>query len=178
MKATSLLESQHRKVEALFKKLSGGRSDSATVLEELANNLAAHMAIEQELFYPRVKEADSDLVNESYEEHSVAELALKRLLKTDPEDESFQARVTTLQELIEHHVEEEEKELFPKVEKAMEAEELSDLGKMMKARFEEVMDVGFEAAVPKGMARTSADASRKEAFKKEASRQKSSRSAA
>jgi hemerythrin superfamily protein len=178
MKATSLLESQHRKVEALFKKLSGGRAEHAPVLEELANNLAAHMAIEQELFYPRVKQADSDLVNEAYEEHAVAELALKRLLKTDPEDESFQARVTTLQELIEHHVEEEEKELFPKVEKAMDADELAELGKLMKARFDEVIEAGFEAAVPKGMVRTSADVSRKGASKKEASRQKSSRSAA
>jgi len=138
MKATSLLESQHRKVEALFKKLQGGRSDTTAVLEELANSLAAHMAIEQELFYPRIKEAESDLVNESYEEHAMAELALKRLLMTDPEEESFQARVTTLRELIEHHVEEEEQELFPKVEKALEEQELAQLGKAMKARFDEM----------------------------------------
>jgi len=173
MKATSLLDSQHRKVEALFKKLEGGRSDPATVLEELANSLAAHMAIEQEIFYPRVKEVEADLINESFEEHAVAELALKRLLMTDHEEESFQARVTTLKELIEHHVQEEEKELFPKVEKALEEEELAQLGKTMKARFDEVVESGFAAAVPKGMAKTSADVSRKEA-----TRRKSSKSAA
>jgi hemerythrin superfamily protein len=165
MKATELLESQHRKVEALFKKLESARSEPAPLLEELAGSLAAHMAIEQELFYPRVKEIDDDLVNESLEEHSVAELALKRLLATDPEDEAFAARVTALKELILHHVEEEEKELFPKVEKAVDEEELSALGKTMKARFTEVFDAGFVAAVPKGMTKTSADVSRKKMAK-------------
>ena len=173
MKATSLLESQHRKVEALFKKLESGRSDPTTVLEELANSLAAHMAIEQEIFYPRVKEVEADLVNESFEEHAVAELALKRLLMTDHEEEAFQARLTTLQELIEHHVQEEEQELFPKVEKALEEDDLAQLGKQMKARFDEVFAAGFAAAVPKGMAKTSADVARKET-----TRRKSSRSAA
>jgi hemerythrin-like domain-containing protein len=165
MKATSLLESQHRKVEALFKKLQSGRSDAESTLEELANSLAAHMAIEQELFYPRVKEVDEDLVNESYEEHAVAELALKRLIATSPEDEAFAARATVLEELIHHHVEEEEKELFPKIEKAIDEELLTQLGKDMKARFDEVFEAGFAAAVPKSMAKTSADVSKKRTAK-------------
>jgi hemerythrin superfamily protein len=55
---------------------------------------------------------------EAFEEHSIAELGLTRLLATDPEDPSFAARVTTCKEIIEHHVEEEEEELFPKVEKS------------------------------------------------------------
>ena len=173
MKATSLLESQHRKVEALFKKLKGGRSEPRAVLEELASSLAAHMAIEQDIFYPRIKEVKSDLVNESYEEHAVAELSLKRLLMTDPGEEEFQARVTTLMELIQHHVEEEEEELFPKVEKALDEDELAQLGKAMKARFDEVFAAGFAAAVPKGMAKTSSDVS-----KKEVSRRKPTKSAA
>lgn len=166
MKATALLETQHRKVEALFKKLENGRADPRTVLEELANSLAAHMAIEQEIFYPKVKEIDSDVVNESYEEHAVAELALKRLLMTDPEEESFMARVTTLKELIEHHVQEEEEELFPAVEKKVDEDTLAQLGKVMKARFEEVLEAGFAAAVPKGMAKTSSDVSKKEASRR------------
>jgi len=161
MNATSLLESQHRKVEALFKKLESGRSDPTVVLEELANSLAAHMAIEQEIFYPAIREVDSDLVNESYEEHSLAEMALKRLLATDPENEAFSARVTALKELIQHHVEEEEQELFPEVHKALYEDQLTALAKRMKVRFQEVFDGGFEAAVPRGMAKTSADVSKK-----------------
>jgi len=168
MKATALLESQHRKVEALFKKLENGRSDPSGVLEELANNLAAHMAIEQEIFYPRVKQIDADVVNESYEEHAVAELALKRLLAADQEDESFMARVTTLKELIEHHVEEEEQELFPTVEEQIDEDELAQLGKAMKARFDEVCEAGFNAAVPKGWAKTSSDVSKKAASRSKA----------
>jgi hemerythrin-like domain-containing protein len=156
MKATSLLEDQHRKVEALFEKLESGGADGA-VLEELANSLAAHMAIEQDIFYPAIKEVDSDLVNESFEEHSIAEVALKRLLATDSDDDSFDARVTALKELIEHHVEEEEEELFPAVEKALSAETLEKLGKVMSRRFEEVVAAGFESAVPQGFNKTSAD---------------------
>jgi hemerythrin-like domain-containing protein len=88
---------------------------------------------------------------------------------TDPEEESFLARVTTLKELIQHHVEEEEEELFPKVEKQMEEDELSQLGKTMKARFEEIIEAGFAAAVPKGMTKTSSDESKKRAAKRQRS---------
>jgi hemerythrin-like domain-containing protein len=166
MNATSLLKSQHRKVEALFKKLESGRSDPQPVLEELADSLAAHMAIEQEIFYPAIRQVDSEMVNESYEEHSLAEVALKRLRATDPEDEAFHARVTALKELIEHHVEEEEQELFPEVEKALEELTLSNLGKTMKKRFDEVVEAGFESAVPRGMAKTSADISKRKVAKR------------
>ena len=75
MKATSLLEKQHRKVESLFKKLSG-KSASTELVEELASNLAAHMAIEQDIFYPAVKDIDEELVSESFEEHALAEVAI------------------------------------------------------------------------------------------------------
>ena len=161
MKATSLLEKQHRKVEGIFKKLESKKGDAPALLKELADDLAAHMAIEQELFYPAVRSIKADLVAESFEEHAVAELALKRLLATSPTAPSFKAKVTTLKELILHHVEEEEDELFPAVEKKMEASRLLELGKRMKARFDEAVERGFEALVPKGMATTSADAANK-----------------
>ena len=166
MKATALLESQHRKVEALFKKLESGRSDKQAVLEELADSLAAHMAIEHELFYPAAKEVDDELVNESFEEHALAEVALKRLIATDPDDEAFDARVTALKELIQHHVEEEEQELFPKIEKAIDEDTLSSMGKTMKQRFDEVVGEGFAATVPKGMSKTSADVQKKKSSKR------------
>ena len=146
MKATALLEKQHRKVEALFKKLSSGKGDLGAVAVELANDLAAHMVIEQEIFYPKAKAVKKDLVLESYEEHAIARFALERLLATKPEDESFQARVTALKELIEHHVEEEEEDLFPKVNKALAAE-LEAMGKQMKARFDEVVEEGYASAL-------------------------------
>lgn len=161
MKATSLLEMQHRKVKAMFKKLESGRSEPGPILEALANDLIAHMVIEHELFYPAVEAIDRGLITESFEEHALAEIALKRLLATDPEDESFKARVIAAKELIEHHVKEEEEELFPKVEKKLGSERLEALGKQMKARFAQAREEGFEQAVPRGFARTLADTDKK-----------------
>jgi len=158
MKATSLLEKQHRKVEGILKKLESGKSDTSALLRELADDLAAHMAIEQQIFYPAVRSLKKGLVAESFEEHAIAELALKRLLATSPTADSFKAKVTTLKELIEHHVEEEEEELFPSVEKKIDEEALENLGKRMKAAFEAALEKGFEGLVPKSMATTTADA--------------------
>lgn len=157
MKATSLLEKQHRKVQAALKKLEAGRSDPAELLAEIANDLAAHMTIEQEIFYPAMLEVDETLVLESFEQHAIAELALKRLLATDPEDETFHAKTIVLKELLEHHIKEEEKELFPKAEKTLGQERIESLGKEMKTAFEAALERGYQAALPKG-SRTSADA--------------------
>lgn len=161
MKATSLLEHQHRRIEGLFKRLESGVVDHAAVLDELANSLAAHMAIEQDIFYPAIKRLNEDLINESYEEHALAEVALKRLIATDPEDDEFLARVTALKELIQHHVQEEEDELFPSVVGALDRSALEQMGQSMQQRFEVVFEAGFEATVPKGWGKTSADLSKK-----------------
>jgi iron-sulfur cluster repair protein YtfE (RIC family) len=145
MKATTLLEKQHRKVEAIFKKIESAKPTGAPALvTELANDLVGHMVIEQEIFYPAAKQVKTDLVLESYEEHALAAHGLKRLVEAAPDDESFHAKVTALKELIEHHVEEEEKDLFPKVEKALGQEAIEALGKKMKTRFDEVVESGYE----------------------------------
>jgi hemerythrin superfamily protein len=151
MKATRLLEKQHRKVEGIFEELEMGVPDTAAELLELANDLAAHMAIEQDLFYPAVREIDPKLIGESYEEHAIAELALKRLLATADDDPTFAPKVTALKELILRHVEEEEKELFPKVEHRMDPEELEALGDQMSAAFEEALSGGYEALLAEGL---------------------------
>jgi hemerythrin-like domain-containing protein len=161
MQATQLLEKQHRKVESIFKKLEDGSPDAEKLALELANDLVAHMTIEQDIFYPAIREVDEDLVLESYEEHALAEVALKRLLAIAPDDGAWKARVVALKELIEHHVQEEEQELFPKVEKALGEERLNELGSEMKERFEAVVAEGYEAALPRGYAKTSSDRSKK-----------------
>jgi hemerythrin-like domain-containing protein len=161
MLATKLLEKQHRKVESIFSKLERKGSDAEELVIELANDLAAHMTIEQEIFYPAIQNVDRKLVFESYEEHAIAEVALKRLLAADAESEEFQARVTALKELIEHHVKEEEEELFPEVEKALGDEKLQELGTQMQELFEKVVKAGYESAVPRGFAKTSSDVSKK-----------------
>ena len=170
MKATSLLEKQHRKAEATFKKLESGKGDASALVQELADNLAAHMAIEQEIFYPAVRALKEELVAESFEEHAIAEFVLKRLLGTSPTAPSFKAKVVALKELIEHHVEEEEEELFPAVEKKMQAEALLDLGKRMQVKFDAALAQGFESLVPKSMGTTSADLTNKPTAKKNGQR--------
>jgi thioredoxin-like negative regulator of GroEL len=94
------------------------------------------MAIEQTIFYPAVREIDPELVGESYQGHAIAEMAPK---------------LVALKELIEHHVEEEEEELFPEVEEKMESEELESMGDEMLAAFEEASERGHEALLPEGL---------------------------
>jgi len=157
MKATKLLKEQHEKVKTALEHLESGRGNALKTLGEVANDLAAHMAIEQQIFYPTVRAIKPELIDESYEEHSVAELALKRLLRTEAGDPAFKARVTVLKELIGHHVEEEENELFPVVERALDSAQLEALGSTMSALFTQAQAQGFAALVPEGFARTSAD---------------------
>ncbi len=165
MKATQLLEQQHRKVEDLFGKLKADKADTAALLKELANDLAAHMAIEQNIFYPAVREAKPDQIDESFEEHAVAEIALKRLLRTPETDPTFDAKLTVLEELISHHVEEEEDELFPAVEEKLGQQALESLGARLEKAFTSAKSEGFGALVPEGLVQTSADESRKLAAK-------------
>jgi hemerythrin superfamily protein len=161
MNATELLEQQHRKVEGTFDQLEDkDRDEGQELVQELANDLAAHFVIEQEIFYPAIREVDQDQVKESFEEHSLAEVALKRLLSTR-DDETFKARVSALKELIQHHVKEEEQELFPKVRESLGDERLEELGEEMQQRFEEVVERGYKRVFPKGLIATSADESQK-----------------
>jgi hemerythrin superfamily protein len=154
MKATDLLKQQHRTVEALFAKIEAGEPEA---LKVLASALAAHMAIEHEFFYPEARDVDEDAIAEAFEEHAIAEVALKRALATDPEDDAFDARVKVLKELIEHHVEEEEGELFPEVEAETSKEDLEAMGTAMESRFDEVLRKGYEAVLPNNYEQTTAD---------------------
>ena len=158
MKATALLTKQHQEVRAIFKQLEKGNGQSKALLDKLATNLAAHRVIEQELFYPAVLKVNEDLILESYEEHEVARFALKRLMAPGVTDRTFKAKVTTLKEIIEDHMEEEEGDLFPASEKAL-GDASEDLCTRMKARFEKTAKGGYDRALAKGGAAvTSANA--------------------
>ena len=159
--ATDLLKKQHRKVDRALSSLEKGNGDAAALLEQVANDLAAHMAIEHEILYPAAAEVDSDLISEAFEEHAIAEIALKRCMAIEPEGEIFTARVTVLKEIIKHHVEEEEEELFPKLERKLGQARLEELGAEMKARFDELMETGPMQMVPRTQTKTSADRDRR-----------------
>lgn len=145
--ATDLLVHQHRKVEKLFERLESPGVDLDATLRELADDLAAHIAIEEKLFYPAVRKLDEDLCLEGLEEHAMGRFALKRLLGTKASNRSLKARLEALAELMKNHHKEEERDLFPKARKAMSDEALEKLGASMKRLFEADVKRGHEAVL-------------------------------
>lgn len=161
MKATTLLETQHRQVEAMIRNLEN-RTQSAAgqqgmpnqaasgapqVLKDLASALLAHMATEEEVFYPAARNAREDIVLGSYEDHDVEVMELKRLLQTDPGDPAFQARLQVVKRMLAEHIAREEGELFPAVEKAIGQQELQAIGQLMETRFNQERSAGYEQAI-------------------------------
>jgi hemerythrin superfamily protein len=151
MRATDLLKKQHREVKSLFKKLQDADDGRMRrqLMTEIARNLEAHTAIEEEIFYPAVRGLESrkaeEMVLEAHEEHHVVKLVLADLPRVNPEDERFEAKMTVLSELVEHHVEEEEKEMF-KLAQKLGKDALEELGEQMAERFEAVRGRAAEAA--------------------------------
>ena len=143
MKATDLLTKQHKEVKALFKKVAKAENSGQRrkFLDQIATALRAHTTIEEELFYPAVRDLGTktarEMVAEALEEHHVVTLVLRELPQVDPEDEQFEAKMTVLSELVEHHAEEEEEEMFKTAQKIGD-DELKELGARMRVRFEEL----------------------------------------
>jgi iron-sulfur cluster repair protein YtfE (RIC family) len=141
MDATKLLEHQHREVEKLFEKFEAAEAKEKHALATLlAQKLLAHMVIEQTIFYPTVFRGNEEAIHEAYEEHHVARGQVMRVLAAEFDDPSDDAKVTALKELIEHHVDEEEKELFPNVRRAHDSKVLAELGATMKREFEALVE--------------------------------------
>ena len=141
MNAIDLLKSQHREVEELFAEFEKARqaSKKAALAQTICDKLAVHASIEEQHFYPAVKNKKTeDILLESLEEHLAAKRLIKDLLDLSPSDETFEAKVTVLKEEIEHHVKEEEHELFPKVKKILASEDLEELARIMTATQEEL----------------------------------------
>ncbi len=137
MKATDLLKKQHREVKALFRQAKKADADGRReILDQIAENLEHHMHIEEDVFYPAVAELATkkteEMIPEAYEEHHVVQLVLAEFPNLDPEDERFEAKMTVLEELIQHHVDEEEGEMF-KIAEKLGAERLEELGDEMEA---------------------------------------------
>jgi hemerythrin superfamily protein len=155
MNAIDLLESQHREVEELFQQLEDNEDDETAeqIFIQLADKLAMHAKIEELHFYPAVKaQRTEDILLESLEEHLAAKRVLADLLDMDASDETFEAKCKVLQELIEHHVEEEESELFPKVKKLFDEDQLVAIAQEMMATQAELEDKDPRLQVPKEIA--------------------------
>ncbi|TKC95153.1 hemerythrin domain-containing protein, partial [Polyangium fumosum] len=155
MKATDLLKQHHREVEELFREIEGAEDEDerASLREELANALAAHTAIEEEIFYPAAMEAlgPSSRIREAFEEHAVADFALYRLMSVSVGDETFSAKLGALKDIVMNHVEEEESELLPQAEGEMEREQLEHLGERLSVRFSERLAEGHRPILERSL---------------------------
>lgn len=137
--AITLLKTDHKRVEALFKKFEKAGENAHTtkrdIVDKIIEELSVHAAIEEQVFYPAVRaavpEADDDVL-EGLEEHHVVKWTLSELDGMDPEHERFTAKVTVLMESVRHHVEEEESDMFPKVREALGRKALTEIGDAME----------------------------------------------
>ncbi|RTZ48135.1 hemerythrin domain-containing protein [Candidimonas sp. SYP-B2681] len=135
----SLLLDDHRKVKKLFKDFES-QADSAkkdAIVKEACTELTVHAQIEEQLFYPFLRDQNTDafgdLLDEALVEHASAKDLIAQLLDMNPEDDLYDAKFTVLGEYVNHHVTEEEDELFPKViSKKVDLRELLPAMKQMK----------------------------------------------
>lgn len=140
--AIELLISDHNEVKALFEKFEtlGDRAkvSKKEIADSICHALTVHAQIEEEVFYPKVRKAikDSDLMDEALVEHAGAKDLIAQILAMNPGDELYDAKVKVLSEQIEHHVKEEEEEMFPKVKKS--GIDLVALGQELADRKEEI----------------------------------------
>jgi len=163
MDATKLLMQDHQEVEDLFKKFEAA-SDRALVstrqdlVDKIIVRLAIHAEIAEEVFYPAVKSqvgAAKDAVLEAVEGLHVAETLMEKIKGLAAEDETFGAKVTVLIDIVRHHKDEEEQQMFPLVREALPAEQLETLGRRLERAqsqaADEKLDQGF---FPRGLSCT------------------------
>ena len=144
MDAIALLKQDHKAVKALLAELADttnrAQKTRTELLQKIATEIKAHTTIEEEIFYPAFKAAgekadDGKMFFEALEEHRAAgDLVLPDLLKTDVQSDQFGGRAKVLKELIEHHADEEEKEMFPRARELMDKAQLEQLGERMAQR--------------------------------------------
>jgi hemerythrin-like domain-containing protein len=129
----ALLKQDHRAVEKLFSQVADTTERAEKTRTELFAEIKAaleeHTSLEEQFLYPVLEEAapTHSLTLEAEEEHEVVKTLLEELAGMEPTDEQWTAKFTVMKENVEHHVEEEENELFPKAEKALSAEQLQEM---------------------------------------------------
>ena len=139
MNAFTLLKADHKKVAGILEKIDATTERGIKTREELfaqlKNELDIHAHIEETVLYPALEKADEtrDITLEAYEEHALVKQLLGELDTLDKNEETWTAKFTVLKENIEHHVEEEEDEMFKKARKVLSEEEAEELGVKMEA---------------------------------------------
>jgi len=135
--ALVILREDHREVRALFREFQKSSTTEARrgqIVGKMIELLTVHTYIENEVMYPQVRALLPDLeddILESYEEHHVADVLTMELYGMAPNEERFKAKTTVLIESVSHHMDEEEKEWFPKVREQLGRKQLQELGEQL-----------------------------------------------
>ena len=140
MDAITMLKTDHDKVKGLLSELESTTERGVKTRQELfatiKGELTVHEVIEEEIFYPALRNHPKakDIVLEAYEEHHVVDLLMGELESLDVSDETWGAKAIVMKENIEHHIEEEEGEMFKQARQVFDRQELDDLGARMAER--------------------------------------------
>ncbi len=140
MNAITMLLEDHRALKKLLRELDTTTERGVKTREELfgkiKSELTVHETIEEEIFYPALKEHPKakEIVLEGYEEHNVVDMVIADMETVPFDDESWGAKATVMIENIEHHIEEEEGDMFKKARQVFDEAELEELGERMAAR--------------------------------------------
>lgn len=135
--AIAFLVADHKKVKALFEEFEGlsdrSKASKKKIADQICNELNVHTEIEEKIFYPAIRKPlnDDDLLDEAVVEHASAKDLIIQIQEMDPGDDLYDAKVQVLAEQVEHHIEEEEKDMFPKLRKT--SLDLVALGEEMKS---------------------------------------------
>jgi hemerythrin-like domain-containing protein len=144
MDAISLLEEDHRKMKKLLSELESTTERGVKTREDLfatvKDELTVHETIEEEIFYPALKEhpKTKEIALEAYEEHHVVDMVMAEIEDVPYDDETWGAKFKVMKENIEHHIEEEENEMFKQARQVFEEDELEALGEEMRLRKEQL----------------------------------------
>jgi hemerythrin superfamily protein len=131
----TFLKDEHAEAKAVFAKLEKAEGAAARKLfDQLKSMLSLHEEMEETFFYPQLKkeEAATDLILEAYQEHHVMDVLIDEISALKPTDETWAPKIKVLQENTEHHIEEEEGELFPKVRKIWDTGRRQEVGRQMQ----------------------------------------------
>lgn len=143
--AITSLKADHQKVKGLFDEFekTNDRATKRTIVSEALEELSLHATLEEELFYPAVREQIDDedgLMNEADEEHHVAKILIAELEEMDGTESHYDAKFTVLAENVRHHIKEEEEDMLPKAQKT--EIDFDALGEEMRGRKEELLSEG------------------------------------
>jgi hemerythrin superfamily protein len=157
MDAIQLLKADHRTVEGLFEEFENAKGGKAKqrIANQICMELIVHAQIEEEIFYPAVKEAiDEEIYTEAYVEHDGAKLLIAEILSGDPDDEFYDASVKVLSEMIKHHVKEEEQRDGMFAQAKQGDVDMAELGKQLAQRKSDLTNLYKRNGLPKPKTRT------------------------